>query len=234
MARAAVGHFRDRDAAQTAYDALLRSGFVEGDVSVVERGEDGGGSARTGDVSAGEGAAVGGLAGLLVGTAAMLIPGIGPLVAVGPLASALAGAITGGVTGVAVGSLTAALVDLGVDEDAARSYDDRTRAGGVLVVVRAEDVRYADACLVLHEQGADLRAAPSGEANEPPQTVGASPGASGQPTPAAVHVGEDAGLVDTPLSTPTGTTDSIDTQGKSGAEAEGGRGNSMPTPRPSP
>ena len=89
MARAAVSHFRDRDAAQTAYDALLRSGFVEGDVSVVERGGDGGGSARTGDVSAGEGAAVGGLAGLLVGTAAMLIPGIGPLVAVGPLASAL-------------------------------------------------------------------------------------------------------------------------------------------------
>src|SRR5687767_13185840 len=112
MARTAVGYFRDRAAADRAYEALVQRGFDRDDISVVGRGAEG--TTDRGDkghdVSAGEGAATGGIAGLLLGAAAMLIPGIGPIVAVGPLAAALAGALTGGVTGAVVGGITAGLV----------------------------------------------------------------------------------------------------------------------------
>ena len=46
----------------------------------------------SGDVSAGEGAAVGAVWGGLVGLAALLIPGVGPFIAFGALGAALTGA----------------------------------------------------------------------------------------------------------------------------------------------
>src|SRR5437762_8387466 len=116
MARSAVGYFRERPAADRAYEELVRSGFSRDDISVVGRGAEGKAvDTRTGeDVTAGQGAATGGIVGLLLGAAAMLIPGIGPVVAVGPIAAGLAGALTGGVTGAVVGGITAGLVHLGV------------------------------------------------------------------------------------------------------------------------
>jgi len=158
MARTAVGYFRDRAQADAAYDELMARGFDRDDVSVVGRGREGGKGLHDDDhVSAGEGAAVGGITGLLLGAAAMLIPGIGPLVAVGPLSAALAGALTGGVTGAVVGGITSALVDAGVPEDEARYYDERMRSGGVLMTVRADDTRCADARMAMERHGADVR-----------------------------------------------------------------------------
>jgi uncharacterized protein (TIGR02271 family) len=159
MERTAVGYFHDRPAADRAYDALVRAGFARDDVSVLGRGAEGKSGlvdADTGeDVSAGQGAVTGGIAGLLLGAAAMLIPGIGPIVAVGPLAAALAGAVTGGVTGAVVGGITAGLVHLGVPEEEARYYDERIRQGGYLVSVRTDDTRYAEARRILEAQGAE-------------------------------------------------------------------------------
>src|SRR3954454_6465743 len=125
MDRTAVGYFRDRPAADRAYEALARGGFARDDISIVGRGAEGKpGLVDAGheghDVSAGEGAATGGIVGLLLGAAAMLIPGIGPIVAVGPLAASLAGAVTGGVTGAVVGGITGGLVHMGVPEEEAR------------------------------------------------------------------------------------------------------------------
>lgn len=100
------------------------------------------------------GAVVGGSLGALAGLAAVAgaIPVIGPIFAAGPLFAALGvgGAVgtaaAGALTGVIAGGVIGALVDLGASESEAREYEDRVRAGDVLVVVYVEDenkIRYA-------------------------------------------------------------------------------------------
>jgi hypothetical protein len=171
MARTAAGHFRDRASADAAYDELVAKGFSRDDISIAGRGREGGGLADDeGHVTAGEGAKVGGIAGLLIGAAAMLIPGIGPIVAVGPLAAGLAGLITGGVTGAVVGGITGGLVDAGLSKDEAEYYNERFQQGGYLLTVRSDDARYNDARLVLQQHGADMHGAgatTSGVVTEP-------------------------------------------------------------------
>ena len=80
------------------------------------------------------GALLGGLGGLVVGLAALAVPGIGPVLAAGPIASAIVGAGVGAVTG----SLIGALIDLGIEETAAEYYAEGVRRGGILVTVQAE------------------------------------------------------------------------------------------------
>jgi len=84
---------------------------------------------------AGLGAAVGGAGGLLAGLGIIAIPGVGPVVAAGWLASTLVGALAGAATGGVVG----ALVDAGVSKEDADVYSEAIRRGGTLVTVRAED-----------------------------------------------------------------------------------------------
>jgi hypothetical protein len=81
------------------------------------------------------GAVLGGGAGLLAGVGMLAIPGLGPVVAAGWLASTLAGAVAGGATGGVIGALTGA----GVPEDQAHEYAEGIRRGGTLVTVRAVD-----------------------------------------------------------------------------------------------
>lgn len=81
------------------------------------------------------GALLGGLGGLLVGLAALAIPGIGPIVAAGPIATALAGAGIGAVTGGILG----ALIDLGVSEEDAEYYAEGIRRGGTLVTAHVDE-----------------------------------------------------------------------------------------------
>jgi hypothetical protein len=84
---------------------------------------------------AGLGAAVGGAGGLLTGLGIMAIPGVGPVVAAGWLASTVAGMIAGG----AVGGVVGALVDAGISKEDADIYSESIRRGGTLVTVKAED-----------------------------------------------------------------------------------------------
>jgi hypothetical protein len=160
MARTAVGYFHDRMSADRAYEDLVREGFSKDDISILGRGAEGTtGLADDGHeghhVTAGEGAAAGGIFGLLLGAAAMLIPGIGPIVAIGPITAALTGAVTGGVTGAVVGGVAGALMKAGVPEDEARFYEDRFRSGGYLVTARTDDDHYAQARMVLQSCGAE-------------------------------------------------------------------------------
>jgi uncharacterized protein (TIGR02271 family) len=160
MARTAVGYFADQSSADGAFGDLLGLGFSRDEISIIGREEAERAHAADADehATAGSGAALGGLTGLLVGVAAMLVPGIGPLVAVGPIAAALAGAVTGGVTGVVVGGLGGALIHAGVPEEDARYYEERFRQGGVLMTVHAPDDRsYRQAIQVLSRHGADVR-----------------------------------------------------------------------------
>jgi hypothetical protein len=86
---------------------------------------------------AGIGAVVGGTAGLLAGLGLLAIPGLGPIVAAGWLASTAAGAAAGGATGGLVG----ALVDTGVPKEHAHVYSEAVRRGGTLVSVKTDDTR---------------------------------------------------------------------------------------------
>lgn len=95
---------------------------------------------------AGIGAALGGLGGALMGLGLLVIPGVGPALAAGALASALVGAGIGG----AAGGIAGALANSGIPEEDANIYAEGVRRGGHLVVVttnddkinRAQDILY--------------------------------------------------------------------------------------------
>ncbi len=88
-------------------------------------------------LGAGLGAAAGGTVGLLTGLGVMAIPGVGPVVAAGWLASLAAGVLAGGATGGLVGSLIGA----GVPDDHAHVYSEGLRRGGTLLSVKVDASR---------------------------------------------------------------------------------------------
>lgn len=156
MQKTVVALFDNLGTAQEAVQELLDNGFGRDDISVVRTNqqgdyttgevvESGEGDASGAAAGAGIGAVLGGLAGLLVGLGALAIPGIGPIIAAGPLAVALAGAGVGAATGGLVG----ALADAGVPEDQAGKYAEGVRRGGTLVTVRVDEGRFAEASAVL-------------------------------------------------------------------------------------
>jgi hypothetical protein len=65
----------------------------------------------------------------------MAIPGVGPVVAAGWLASTLTGAVVGGATGGIIGALTEA----GVSKEDADLYAEGLRRGGAVVSARVTD-----------------------------------------------------------------------------------------------
>jgi hypothetical protein len=154
----AVGVFPHRRDGEAAIRELRDAGFNMNQVSLVGRDTDGEGSGNLSDrTQTGEGAkagaatggALGGLTGLLVGLGALAIPGIGPVIAGGALATALATAAAGGAIGAAAGGLTGALVGLGIPDDRARFYNDRVNRGDYLVMVDGteDEIRQAEAIL---------------------------------------------------------------------------------------
>lgn len=86
-------------------------------------------------VGATTGGVLGGVAGWLVGIGTLAIPGVGPLIAAGPIMAALSGAAVGG----AVGGITGTLVGLGIPEFEAKRYEGKVKDGNVLISVHAED-----------------------------------------------------------------------------------------------
>ena len=80
------------------------------------------------------GGVVGGTLGVLAGLGALAIPGIGPLLAAGPIVAALAGVGAGGV----VGGLIGALVGMGIPEYEAKRYEGAVREGGTLLSVHCD------------------------------------------------------------------------------------------------
>jgi hypothetical protein len=162
MARTVVAIYDDLQAANRAVRELVDSGIPRDNISVIahNRGEGDQNVIRDRDVTAksdtvadetgagagvgaGIGAAIGGIGGLLVGLGALTIPGIGPVIAAGPLAvalSTLTGAGVGAVAGGVTGGLLGALIGLGIPEEEAGYYAEGVRRGGVLVTVQADDV----------------------------------------------------------------------------------------------
>jgi hypothetical protein len=89
-----------------------------------------------------------GLGAVLGAAAALLIPGVGPVVAGGVLAMAFGGAVAG----TAVGGIFGAMTGLGISEDEARFYEKEFESGRALVTVKAGS-RAADAAMILRKHG---------------------------------------------------------------------------------
>jgi len=157
MTKSIVGIFDHRSDAESAVRELIDNGFSRNDISLIAGNASGDythTAASSGEgmsstaAGASTGAVVGGLGGLLVGLGALAIPGIGPVIAAGPLATTLLGA---GV-GAAAGGLIGALVDVGVPEEEAGYYAEGIRRGSTLVSVRTEDEMIIDRAANIFER----------------------------------------------------------------------------------
>ncbi|KPV48230.1 hypothetical protein SE17_39190, partial [Kouleothrix aurantiaca] len=143
MAKTIVGLFDTSTEAQNVVQQLVDGGFSRDSISVLANNRDGYTPSDTTATAEGAGAGavgggvLGGVLGLLVGVGALAIPGIGPVLAAGPLAAALgaAGASTlvGAGIGAAAGGIIGALVGAGIPEEDAGFYAEGVRRGGTLV-----------------------------------------------------------------------------------------------------
>jgi hypothetical protein len=144
MARSVFCIVHNRGQAETIVDRLKAAGFSNNDISVLFPDKTGSRDfaheqntkAPEGAVVGGAtGAALGGVLGWLAGIGTLAIPGLGPLIAAGPIMAALSGAAVGG----AVGGLAGALIGMGLSEFEARRYESKVQGGNILVSVHSED-----------------------------------------------------------------------------------------------
>ena len=156
-----IGTFSSRDSAESCIRQLRSSGFDNSRISLVAKGDGQaqgqgrgdrgggatmmgmGGSAATGVTTGG---VLGGVAGLLAGLGALAIPGLGPIVAAGPIAATLTGAVGGGLVG--------GLVDMGIPQDRSQYYESKVREGRILAVVDADSDKVDQAARTMRDFGA--------------------------------------------------------------------------------
>lgn len=188
--------FDTSEQALRAIHALHAVGFPKEDIGVALRHRDDAGQLReetgadTAAIITGEalgGGLTGALIGLIVGTAALAIPGVGPIIAGGVFASILGATAAGAGIGLAGGGIIGALVHLGVPEHQAHHLARGFHAGGVLVTLhpgpRADEAR-----TLLEHAGGDTGAAAGapGEYTEygaPPPVIAPGTGEEMPPPP---------------------------------------------------
>ncbi len=94
---------------------------------------------------------LGGISGFLVGIGTLVIPGVGPFLAAGPIMVALSGAAVGAM----VGGIGGGLIGLGLPEYEARAYDEKVREGKTLVAVHcSEAAQEKPVREIFHQEGA--------------------------------------------------------------------------------
>jgi len=141
---AVYGIYPNRAMVEKAVEELKEAGFRNTDISVlfpesggtkefaIEKETKAPEGAATG---AGTGAVVGGTLGWLMGIGLLAIPGLGLVVAAGPIMAALAGVGAGGL----VGGIAGALIGMGIPEYEANRYEGRIKEGGILLSIHADD-----------------------------------------------------------------------------------------------
>jgi len=159
-----VGTYDNIETAYAVSNDLVSAGYSRNDISVIANDRDSAYSpyvdtsgVKTADdvgAGAGIGATIGGIGGLLVGLGALAIPGIGPVIAAGPLLAALTGAGIGAVAGGIVG----ALIDLGIPDEEANLYSEGLRRGDILVIAQVPDASANAVTRIMDRQGlVDIR-----------------------------------------------------------------------------
>lgn len=140
---AVFGIYRTPSTAEAAVDHLLARGFTNNSISVLlpddastrafaHEKETKAPEGTTAGVTTG--GIIGGTLGLLAGIGALAIPGVGPLIAAGPIMGTLAGLGVGGT----VGGIVGALVGLGIPEYEAKRYEGAVKDGGTLLSVHCD------------------------------------------------------------------------------------------------
>ena len=123
---------------------LRAAGFSESDISILapDRGglrdmghQDSTKAPEAAVAGAGTGAVLGGALGWLVGIGALAIPGVGPLIAAGPILAALSGMALG----TAAGGLAGGLIGMGIPEYEAQVYEGNLREGNILLATHVEN-----------------------------------------------------------------------------------------------
>jgi hypothetical protein len=158
---AVFGIYPSREMAENAVDRLIANGFRNEDISVLmqdnvgtkdfahEKHTKAPEGATTGVVAGG---IVGGTIGALIGIGVLAVPGVGPLIAAGPVIGALTGVGSGGL----VGGIIGALVGMGIPEYEAKRYEGRIKEGGILLSVHCDNTDWvAKGKHVLRETGAE-------------------------------------------------------------------------------
>lgn len=158
-----------RTQAEQIVDRLKAAGFSNNDISGLfpdkagtrdfahEKGTKAPEGAATG---AGSGAVLGGALGWLAGIGALAIPGVGPLIAAGPIVAALSGAAVGG----AVGGVTGALIGMGIPEYEAKRYEGKVQQGNILISVHTDDSDEVKRAKEIFEKSGAQDIATAGEA----------------------------------------------------------------------
>ncbi|MBT2687682.1 general stress protein [Bacillus sp. ISL-47] len=143
-----VGAYDTEQEAIQAVEKLRSEGYRPEDISVISKNqedvdavtEETGTKTEEGlATGAATGGVLGGLTGLLAGVGALAIPGIGPIVAAGPIAATL----TGAAVGAGAGGIAGALIGMGIPEEEAHRYEADVKSGKILVLVDPE-TRSAD------------------------------------------------------------------------------------------
>jgi hypothetical protein len=167
---AVFGIYRDRMSVENAVDMLRREGFRNTDISVLfpenqgtkdfahEKNTKAPEGTATGAAS---GAVIGGTLGWLAGIGALAIPGVGPLIAAGPIVAALTGVGVGG----AIGGIAGALIGMGIPEYEAKRYEGRIKEGGILLSVHCDDSNWTKKAKDILERTGAQDIASAGEAN---------------------------------------------------------------------
>jgi hypothetical protein len=140
---AVFGIYKSGESAERAVDSIIAAGFPSSDISVLlpdtrstkafaHEKDTKAPEGTTAGVTAG--GAIGGTLGVLAGIGALAIPGVGPLIAAGPIMAGLAGLGIGG----AVGGIVGALVGMGIPEYEAKRYEGQVKGGGTLLSVHCD------------------------------------------------------------------------------------------------
>lgn len=143
-----VGVFDNKDSAEDAIRQIKDLGFNEDEISLVAKGDEENNDDLNQDLTNGAttGGALGGLAGIAAGVGALAIPGIGPILAAGPIAA--------GLTGAAAGGLTGGLVDMGIPQERGDYYENEVKSGKILAAIETEDDNIDDIASALRNNGA--------------------------------------------------------------------------------
>ena len=225
--RTAVGLFDRQEDLERVLNELKMGGFAPEQISLVAKdraatrevaettGMGGGEGAGVGAVAGG---ITGGLLGWLVGIGALAIPGIGPIVAAGALATTLGGAAIGA----AAGGLIGALVDLGIPEEEATFYHESVGRGGMLLTVHANsDAQLYDANEMMRRNGGtEVRT--YGGATDAAHEGAPMTGVPGSTAAGNANTWDDASLADRPAAT-------VDTRGSGMNAAAAGGAVGVPT-----